>query len=110
MKLIFTILIFGMMFLPITLIICDMSKDMCTKQPKKKKYNIQDEVHMVYESMWVEEVIKSCKTYKQLIVARKLHQALFDKYKNKVDHNLLYKIDNNLFWSWKGMTDQVTYG
>lgn len=55
MELILTILIFGMMFLPITLIIHDMSKDMCTKQPKKKKYNIQDEVHMLDEAKWVEK-------------------------------------------------------
>lgn len=110
MKLILTILIFGIAFLPIILLIDEISKDMCTKQPKKKKYNIQDEVHMLNEAKWVEKVIKSCKTYKQLIVARKLYRALSHKYENKVDHDLLYKIDDKLYWSWEGMRDQVTYG
>lgn len=110
MKLILTVLIFGIMFLPIILLIRDISKDMYTKQPKKKKYNIQDEMNMLDEARWVEKVIKSCKTYKQLIATRKLRHALFDKYTNKVDHDLLYKIDNNLHWSWERMTDQVTYG
>ena len=87
-----------------------MSKDMCTKQFKKKKYNIQDEMTMLDESKWVEKVTKGCKTYKQLIVARKLRHALFDKYKNKVDRDLLYKIDNELHCSWERMTDRVTYG
>jgi len=99
-----------MMFLPIILVIHDMSKDMYTKQLKKKKYNIQDEMYMLDEAKWVEKVTKNCKTYKQLIVARKLCHALFDKYKNKVDHDFLYKIDNELHWSWERMTDQVTYG
>ena len=107
---ILTILIFGIMFLPIILLIYDMSKDMCIKQPKKKKYNIQDEVHMVYEAMWVEEVIKSCKTYKQLKVTRKLCHALFDKYKNKVDYGLLLRIDDKLYWVRYEMEDKVTYG
>ena len=110
MKLILTILIFGIMFLPITIIICDMSKDMCTKQPKKKKYNIQDEMSMLDEAKWVEKVIKSCKTYRQLIVARKLYRALSRKYANKVDNDLLSKIDHKLYWSLEGMRDQVTYG
>lgn len=110
MEFILTILVFGIIFLPIILIICDMSKDMCTKQPKKKKYNIQDEMNMLNEVEWVEKVIKSCKTYKQLIVTRKLYHALSHKYENKVDHDLLYKINDKLFWSWEGMLDQVTYG
>lgn len=110
MELILTILIFGIMFLPTTLIICDMSGDMCTKQPKKKKYNIQDEMSMLNEAKWVEKVIKSCKTYKQLIATRKLYHALSDKYNNKVDPNLLHRIDNKLYLVWYEMTDQVTYG
>jgi hypothetical protein len=83
---------------------------MYTKQPKKKKYNIQDEVHMLDEAKWVEKVIKSCKTYKQLIVARKLYRALSHKYENKVDYDLLHRIDNKLYWVFYGMTDKVTYG
>jgi hypothetical protein len=109
MESILIILIFGIAFFPIILLIDEISKDMRTKQPKKEKYNIQDEVHMVYEAMWVEKVIKSCKTYKQLIASRKLYRALSDKYNNKVDSNLLYRIDNNLYLVWYEMTDQVTY-
>lgn len=83
---------------------------MHTKQPKKKKYNIQDEMNMLNEAKWVEKVIKSCKTYKQLIVTRKLYHTLSDKYYNKVDPNLLHRIDNKLYFVWNRMTDQVTYG
>lgn len=86
-----------------------MSEDMCTKQPKKKKYDIQDEKNMLDEAKWVEKVIKSCKTYKQLITARKLYRVLSHKYENKVDHNLLYKINDKLYWVWSEMTDKVTY-
>lgn len=110
MKSILTILIFGMMFFPIIFLIDEISEDMYREQPKKKKYNIQDEMNMLNEVKWVEKVIKSCKTYKQLITARKLHRALSDKYKNKVDYDLLYRIDNKLYWVWYEMTDKVTYG
>lgn len=110
MEFILTILIFGIVFLPIILVIYNMSKDMYTKQSKKKKYNIQDEMYMLNEARWVEKITNSCKTYKQLIVARKLCHALFDKYKNKVDHDLLHKINNNLYLVWNRMTDRVTYG
>ena len=110
MELILIILIFGIAFFPIILLIDEISKDMRTEQPKKKKYNIQDEMSMLDEAKWVEKVIKSCKTYRQLIVARKLYRALSRKYANKVDNDLLSKIDHKLYWSLEGMRDQVTYG
>lgn len=110
MEFILTILIFGMMFLPIILIIYDMSKDMYTEQPKKKKYNIQDEVHMLDDAKWIEKVMKSCKTYKQLIVTNRLPSILWNKYHNKVDNKSLININSKLYWVWNEMTDQVTYG
>ena len=106
---ILTILIFGIMFFPIILLIYEISEDACTKQSKKKKYNIQDEMYMLDEAKWVEKVIKSCKTYKQLIAARKLYRALSHKYENKVDYDLLHRIDNKLYWVWYEMTDHITY-
>ena len=110
MESILIILIFGIAFFPIITIVYEISEDMHTKQPKKKKYNIQDEMNMLNEVKWVEKVIKSCKTYKQLIASRKLYRALSDKYKNKVDYDLLRTIDNKLYWVWYEMTDKVTYG
>ena len=95
--------------LPICLVLYARSMEMYPIQPKKKKYNIQDEMSMFSEAKWVEKVIKSCKTYKQLIASRKLYRALSDKYNNKVDSNLLHRIDNNLYLVWYEMTDQVTY-
>lgn len=109
MELILPILFSGIMLIPLGFFIYNMLKDVRTKQSKKKKYDIQDEMNMFDEAKWVEKVIKSCKTYKQLIVARKLYSTLSDKYENKVDHDLLHKIDNNLYWDWYRMTDQVTY-
>ena len=109
MKLILTILIFGIAFVPFIFLTYEISEDMRTEQSKKKKYNIQDEMNMLNEAKWVEKVIKSCKTYKQLIASRKLYRALSDKYDNKVDSNLLLRINNNLYLVWHGMTDQVTY-
>jgi len=110
MESILIILIFGIALFPIITIVYEISEDMHTKQPKKKKYNIQDEMNMLNEVKWVEKVIKSCKTYKQLIASRKLYRALSDKYKNKVDYDLLRTIDNKLYWVWYEMTDKVTYG
>lgn len=91
---------------PLMLIIME---ELDITQFKKNKYNIQDEMNMLNEVKWVEKVIKSCKTYKQLIASRKLYRALSDKYDNKVDSNLLHRIDNNLYLVWYEMTDQVTY-
>lgn len=91
---------------PLMLIIME---ELDITQFKKNKYNIQDEMNMLNEAKWVEKVIKSCKTYKQLIASRKLYRALSDKYDNKVDSNLLHRIDNNLYLVWYEMTDQVTY-
>lgn len=76
-------------------------------QFKRKKYKIQDEMNMLNEAKWIERVTKSCKTYKQLVVARKLRHALFDKYKNKVDQNLLSKIIDDLYWNC--YNQKVTY-
>lgn len=109
MKLIFTILIFGIMFVPIIFVIYQISEEISTKQPKKKKYNIQYEMHMLDEAKWIEKVIKSCKTYKQLLAANKLSSILYNKYRNKVDIKLLNKINIELYWSWEGMIDQVIY-
>lgn len=109
MELIIKILIFGIIFVPIILFIYELSQDIYAKQSKKKKYNIQDEMNMLDEAKWVEKVIKSCKTYKQLTVTRKLYRSLSHKYESKVDCDLLYKIDNNLHWSLERMLNQVTY-
>ena len=109
MESILIILIFGIAFFPIILLIDQISKDMRTEHPKKKKYNIQDEMNMLNEVKWVEKVIKSCKTYKQLIASRKLYRALSDKYNNKVDHDLLYMFNDKLYWVWFEMTDHLTY-
>lgn len=87
-----------------------MSIEMYPIQPKKKKYNIQYEINMNNEAMWVKKVIKSCKTYTQLIVADELRYILKDKYKNKVDSKLLNRIIDNLYWDLDGMINQVTYG
>ncbi len=109
MKLILTILIFGIAFVPFIFLIYEISEDMRTEQFKKKKYKIQDEMNMFNDVMWIKKVIKSCKTYIQLTNANKLRYILEDKYKNKVDHNLLDRMFNDLYWDWEGMTDQVTY-
>lgn len=58
----------------------------------------------------LKKVIKSCKTYKQLIVARKLYRALSHKYENKVDYDFLHRINNKLYWVFYEMTYKVTYG
>lgn len=108
MKSIITILIFGMMFLPI-IFLDEMYDDTCKNNPKKKKYKIQDEMNMFNDVMWIKKVIRSCKTYKQLTNANKLRYILEDKYKNKIDSNLLDRMFNDLYWDWDRMTDIVTY-
>lgn len=55
-------------------------------------------MNMLDEAKWIEKVIKSCKTYKQLTVSHKLRWNLYDKYKNRVDINLLSKVCSDLDW------------
>ena len=78
-------------------------------QSKNKKYKIQDEMNMLNDTIWIKKVIKSCKTYKQLIHANQLRYILKDKYKNKVDNELLDKVYNDLYLHWDVMKHQIIY-
>jgi len=106
----FTLIIFIFaMSLLIILLIYDILKNTCTEQSKKKKYNIQDEMNMLNDTIWIKKVIKSCKTYKQLIRANRLRYILKDKYKNKVDNELLDKVYDDLYLHWDVMKHQVIH-
>lgn len=65
---------------------------------KKKKYNIKDEMNLFDDAKWVEKVLLSCKTYKQLNNADKLTEFLKEKYQNKVESDLNLKI-------WRKLSD-----
>ena len=64
---------------------------------------------MLNDLMWIKKVIKSCKTDIQLIHANKLRYLLENKYKNKVDSELLDKVYDDLYLHWDVMKHQITY-
>ncbi len=107
-EIILVICCFEIIFLPICLVLYAMSIEMYP-MPEKKKCKIQDERNMLNDVIWIKKVIKSCKTYRQLLNANQLCYFLEDKYKNKVDSELLDKVSDDLYWHWDGMTHQVTY-
>lgn len=76
---------------------------------KKKKYNIQDEMNLFDEAKWVEKVLLSCKTYKQLNNADKLTEFLKEKYRNKVESDLNLKIWRNLSDIFISLMTKITY-
>lgn len=76
---------------------------------KKKKYNIKDEMNLFDEAKWVEKVLLSCKTYKQLKNADKLTNFLRKKYRNRVEFDLNQKIWRNLSDIFISLISKVTY-
>lgn len=76
---------------------------------KKKKYNIKDEMNLFDDAKWVEKVLLSCKTYKQLNNADKLTEFLKEKYQNKVESDLNLKIWRKLSDIFIHLITKVTY-
>ena len=76
---------------------------------KKKKYNIKDEMNLFDDAKWVEKVLLSCKTYKQLKNADKLTEFLKEKYRNKVEFDLNIKIWRNLSDIFLSLMTKITY-
>lgn len=76
---------------------------------KKKKYNIKDEMNLFDDAKWVEKVLLSCKTYKQLKNADKLTNFLRKKYRNRVEFDLNQKIWRNLSDIFISLISKVTY-
>jgi len=95
--------------LPICFVLYARSIEVYPIQSKNKKYKIQDEMNMLNDTIWIKKVIKSCKTYKQLIHANRLRYILKDKYKNKVDSELLDKVYNDLYLHWDVMKHQIIH-
>ena len=77
---------------------------------KKKKYNIKDEMNLFDDAKWVEKVLLSCKTYKQLNNADKLTDFLKEKYQNKVESDLNLKIWRHLSDIFISLIDKITHG
>ena len=77
---------------------------------KKKKYNIKDEMNLFDDAKWVEKVLLSCKTYKQLNNADKLTDFLKEKYRNKVEFDLNLRIWRNLSDIFLSLTTKITHG
>lgn len=61
-----------------------------------KKYDIQDQMSLFQESMWVEKVIDSCTTHQQLWNADKLISLLCTKYEGKVKEGVIENIRHRL--------------
>ena len=57
-----------------------------------KKYDIQDQMSLFQESMWVEKVIDSCTTHQQLWNADKLIPLLCTKYEGKVKEGAIKNV------------------
>lgn len=76
---------------------------------KKKKYNIKDEMNLFDDAKWVEKVLLSCKTYKQLYNADKLTEFLKEKYRNKVEFDLNLSIWRNLSNIYVRLMTKVTH-
>ena len=77
---------------------------------KKKKYNIKDEMNLFDDAKWVEKVLLSCKTYKQLNNADKLTEFLKEKYRNKVEYDLNLKIWRNLSDIFISLMTKINHG
>lgn len=77
---------------------------------KKKKYNIKYEMNLFDDAKWVEKVLLSCKTYKQLNNADKLTDFLKEKYQNKVESDLNQNIWRHLSDIFINLLSKVTYG
>ena len=65
-----------------------------------RKYDIQDQMSLFQESMWVEKVIDSCTTYRQLWNAEKLIPFLCTKYKGKVKEIVIKNVRYRLRDIW----------
>lgn len=76
---------------------------------KKKKYNIKDEMNLFDDAKWVEKVLLSCKTHKQLNNADKLTDFLKEKYQNKVESDLNLKIWRHLSDIFISLIDKITH-
>lgn len=77
---------------------------------KKKKYDIKDEMNLFDDAKWVEKVLLSCKTYKQLNNADKLIEFLKEKYQNKVESDLNLKIWRKLSDIFIHLITKITHG
>ena len=56
---------------------------------KFRKYDIQDQMSFFQESTWVEKVINSCNTIRQLCIARQLIPLVCEKYNKKVQRVII---------------------
>ena len=63
---------------------------------KFRKYDIQDEMSFYQECLWIEQVIDSCKTRKQLLNAEKLVSLICTKYDRKVKSNIICDLRHRL--------------
>ena len=76
---------------------------------KKKELKYKDEINLFDDARWVEKVMLSCKTYKQLRVAYKLKDSLRNKYLCKVDYNVIATIYGKLDRLYVELLDKVDY-
>ena len=94
----------------VSFLIYFLDSDIVTKIFKRSsKYNIQDEMNLFDDAKWVEKVLLSCKTYKQLKNADKLTNFVKEKYGDKVDPYLNQEIWENLSDIFISLISKVTY-
>jgi len=92
----------------VSFLIYFLDSDIVTKIFKRSsKYNIQDEMKLFDEAKWVEKVIDSCKTRKQLYPTFELIHLLKRKYQDKVDYTVISMIFNTLLDLWSDKTNKL---
>ena len=77
---------------------------------KNATKNIEDEMNLFDDAKWVEKVLLSCKTYKQLNNADKLTEFLKEKYRNKVESYLNLTIWRDLSNIFISLMTKITHG
>lgn len=70
------------------------------EKERKPKYNYQTQLNFLNDSLYVKKVINSCITVKQLYVSDNLITNIKNKYKNKVEKDLYWKVINELNKIW----------
>lgn len=63
---------------------------------KEKELQYQNEIKLFDDFLWVEKVIRSCKTFKQLYNADKLGHILLKKYKGKISDSVKTMVESRL--------------
>ena len=95
-------------FILICLILGLFFVDLSNKSKRKKpKYKIEDEMSFFDDYLWVSKVLNSCKTRAQLYSANELIYILKNKYKNKVDTDVLRDVNIKLDEIWDNKINQV---